>query len=161
MVPRQADGTRTVVRIFSSRGSPFASLFEAHRNIARQRHYTQMVFTASTETSLVWAGSCSTAIYIINGLQVDTKNDDWGNVCQLYCPRLRRKTVDDEGTLIHRWRVPLGSAYSPEYPTPIVRLDWLEREPLIWSFNMPCTNVRCARGPRSAWRLLRLIWPFK
>ncbi|KAH6869299.1 hypothetical protein BKA70DRAFT_1444496 [Coprinopsis sp. MPI-PUGE-AT-0042] len=159
--PRQADGTRTVVRIFSSRGGPFASLFEATATLLVNAITPDGIYCFYRDLTTSGRGLAQPQSYIINGLQVDTKNDDWGNVCQLYCPRLRRKTVDDEGTLIHRWRVPLGSAYSPEYPTPIVRRDWLEREPLIWSFNMPCTNVRCARGPRSAWRLLRLIWPFK
>ncbi|KAH6880235.1 hypothetical protein BKA70DRAFT_1447521 [Coprinopsis sp. MPI-PUGE-AT-0042] len=112
--PRQADGTRTSVRILSGRGGPFASLFEVAATLLVNAVTPDGIYCFYKDLTTSGRGLANPQANVINGVQVDTNNKEWGDMCQLYCPRLRRKTIDDEGTLVYRWRVPLGSAYSVE-----------------------------------------------
>ncbi|KAH6891825.1 hypothetical protein BKA70DRAFT_1233816 [Coprinopsis sp. MPI-PUGE-AT-0042] len=112
--PRQADGTRTGVRLFSSRGGPFASLFEVASTVLVNAVTPDGIYCFYKDLTTSGRGLANPQANAINGVQVATNNDEWGDMCQSYCPRLRRKTLDDEGTLVYRWRVPLGSAYSVE-----------------------------------------------
>ncbi|KAH6903360.1 hypothetical protein BKA70DRAFT_1228076 [Coprinopsis sp. MPI-PUGE-AT-0042] len=76
--PRQADGTHTVIQIFSSRGGPFASLFEATATLLVNAITPDGIYCFYRDLTTSGQGLAQLQSYIINGLQVDTKNDDWG-----------------------------------------------------------------------------------
>ncbi|KAH6871667.1 hypothetical protein BKA70DRAFT_1241627 [Coprinopsis sp. MPI-PUGE-AT-0042] len=99
------------VRLFASRGGPITSLVEASATHLMNIVSPDGVYCFYNDLTLNGRGIASSEADKVDCLVFDEDNRNWGPLCKMYCPQLRRKTLGDTATLIHRWRVPVGSAY--------------------------------------------------
>ncbi|KAH6902992.1 hypothetical protein BKA70DRAFT_1433965 [Coprinopsis sp. MPI-PUGE-AT-0042] len=107
------------VRLVACRGGPFAVLVEGsstHLMNAVSPDGIYCLYADLTLSGLSLAPSNSSPVTC---LATTTGNSHWGRLCMTACPRLCRKTLDDEGSVIHRWRVPVGSAYLESNEVPV------------------------------------------